>query len=288
MNPNIFPCLWFNGDGVEAAYFYTAIFGGTITVDTPFVLNIELLGQKLMLLNGGPQFQKNSSISLNVLFNNREEYLKIENELKKDGTILKESIENESALNIWVCDKFGLTWQLTLLKEDLPNQRIRPSFMFFNQNYGKARHAIDFYTSIFPNSGIDDVLNFEEESSENEIAARTKQACFRIDNYTLECSDSSENYPFTFSEAISMVVLTDNQEETDSYWNGLCSGGGQESRCGWLKDPYGISWQIVPKVLIELMNDVKNPEKAQRVMMALSSMTKIVIKDLENAYHAES
>ena len=98
--------------------------------------------------------------------------------------------------------------------------------------------------------------------------------------------DNSFDHQFDFNEGISMVVMTDDQEETDHLWNSLIANGGRESMCGWLKDPFGFSWQIVPKRLLELMNDFEQPDKAQKVMQAMMTMQKIEISDLENAYNS--
>lgn len=97
--------------------------------------------------------------------------------------------------------------------------------------------------------------------------------------------DNSYNHDFDFNDGISIVVMTENQEETDHYWNSLTANGGKESVCGWLKDSFGISWQIVPKILIKLMND-PDREKGKKVMEAMMKMKKIVISDIENAYHS--
>ena len=106
-----------------------------------------------------------------------------------------------------------------------------------------------------------------------------------LDGYSFFCMDSSYDHQFGFNEAISMVVMTEDQEQTDRYWNSLISDGGRESMCGWLKDRFGFSWQIVPKRLIELMSD-PDPAKAQKVVQAMMRMQKIIIEDLEKAYHS--
>lgn len=97
--------------------------------------------------------------------------------------------------------------------------------------------------------------------------------------------DNSYDHKFDFNEAISIVVMTDDQEETDHLWDSLIADGGRASMCGWLKDKFGVSWQIVPKKLIELMNDT-DPYKSQKVMQAMMTMQKIVISDLEQAYQS--
>ena len=288
MNNNIFPCLWFNGDGKEAADFYCEIFNGKITADTPVVLNIELFGQKLMFLNAGPQFEKNASISFTILCKTEAEVQHYWNELIKSGTILVDLAEYPWSKKYgWVCDQFGVTWQI-YLGEKLGDQNIIPTLMFNHQNNGQAEKAIEFYTSIFPNSTVGGILKYGEGvgNENHEVAENVQHADFEIDHYKIFCMDNSHDHQFDFNEGISMVVMTDDQIQTDHLWNSLVADGGRESMCGWLKDQFGVSWQIVPKRLLELMNDFDQPQKAQKVVEAMMSMQKIVIADLENAYNS--
>lgn len=157
--------------------------------------------------------------------------------------------------------------------------------MFIHQNNGKAMKAMEFYTEIFPNSKIGSVLKYGDGvgNESHEVPKNIQHAHFEIDGYSFFCMDNSYDHQFDFNEGISMVVMTDNQEQTDHLWNSLVSDGGRESMCGWLKDQFGMSWEIVPKRLIELMND-SDQEKAQKVVQTMMKMQKIVIKDLEEAY----
>ena len=148
--------------------------------------------------------------------------------------------------------------------------------------------AMELYTGIFPNSKIGNILRYGEESEGHptpEPAENIQHAHFEIDGYSFFCMDNSYDHQFDFNEGISMVVMTDNQEQTDQYWNSLIANGGRESMCGWLKDRFGFSWQIVPKRLIQLMSD-PDQEKAQKVVQAMMKMQKIIISDLENAYNS--
>lgn len=288
MNNNIFPCLWFNGDGKYAANFYCGLFNGSISADTPVVLNIELFGQKLMFLNAGPQFEKNASISFTILCESEEEVREYWTGLLTKGQILMELKESPWSKKYgWIRDHFGVTWQI-ILTEKRSDQKIVPTLMFMHQNNGKAETALEFYTSIFPNSKTGTILRYGDEVSyENQkVAEYIQQAYFQIDHYTLFCLDNSYDHPFDFNEGISMVVMTGDQKQTDHLWNSLLSNGGRESMCGWLKDQFGVSWQIVPKKLLELMNDFDQPQKAQKVVETMMGMQKIIITDLENAYNS--
>lgn len=286
MKNNIFPCLWFDTEGNEAARFYTEIFGGKVTVDTPSVINFELFGQRFMILNAGPQFEKNASVSFMVLCETEEEVERFWKPLAEKGIVLMELGEYPWSKKYgWVRDRFGVTWQV-YLGEKQGEQRIIPTMMFIHQNNGKAMEAMQFYTGIFPNSKIGGVLKYGEEGNEShDVAGNVQHAHFEIDGYSFFCMDNSYDHKFDFNEAISIVVMTDDQAETDHLWNSLTAGGGRPSMCGWLKDQYGVSWQVVPKKLIELMNH-SDLFKAKKVVEKMMTMQKIEIADLENAFNS--
>lgn len=287
MNQNIFPCLWFNKNGKDAAQFYVETFDGAITADTQMVINVDLFGQKLMLLNAGPQFEKNASISFMVLCETEEEVEKYWKNLVTDGIILMDLGEYPWSKKYgWVRDQFGVTWQV-YLGEKQGDQKIIPTFMFIHENNGKAQKAMEFYTGIFPDSHIGNVLKYGEGigNESHEIAGNIQHADFELNGYTFFCMDNSYDHKFDFNEGISIVVMTEDQEETDHYWNSLIKEGGRESMCGWLKDQFGVSWQIVPKKLLELMNG-EDREKGMKVMQAMMNMKKIIIAELENAHQS--
>lgn len=288
MNNDIFPCLWYDGDAKQSAEFYCKVFGGEITVDTPVVMNIDIFGQRLMLLNGGPQFKKNPSISFMVICDTEDEVQKYWDQLLEGGMALMElGSYSWSKKYGWVQDRYGVTWQL-FLGEKSGNQKVVPTLMFIHQNNGKAKEAMELYTQTFPNSSIGNILKYGDGGEGHPIpepAENVQHANFTIDGYMLFCMDNSYDHQFDFNEGISLVVMTDDQEQTDHYWNALTSNGGNESMCGWLKDKYGLSWQIVPKRLIQLMND-SNQEKAYKVVQAMMKMQKIIIQDLEDAYNS--
>ena len=161
-------------------------------------------------------------------------------------------------------------------------QKITP-FLWFDNN---AEEAVNFYVSIFKNSKLGKVTRYNEASSK--AAGRPEGSVM-----TMEFQLEGQNFTainggphFKFTEAISFVVDCETQEEVDYFWNKLTADGGQESQCGWLKDKYGLSWQIVPRVLIEMIGD-KDPQKAQRVMEAMLQMKEIDIATLKRAYDGE-
>ena len=144
---------------------------------------------------------------------------------------------------------------------------------------GKAEEAAKLYTSIFPNSKILSVKHWGEGSPFPKDQAMT--VTFELDGRRFHAMDAGPQFKFT--EATSMFVNCSSQEEVDNYWNKLTADGGQESMCGWLKDKYGLSWQIIPTALMEMMSD-KDPAKAGRTMQAMMKMKKIDIAVLKKAY----
>jgi predicted 3-demethylubiquinone-9 3-methyltransferase (glyoxalase superfamily) len=152
-------------------------------------------------------------------------------------------------------------------------QKITPCLWFDTD----GEEAAQFYTSVFPNSRIVEVARYGSAGPRAEGTVMT--VSFELDGQGFVALNGGPD--FTFNEAISLQVDCDSQDEVDSYWNAL-SEGGEEGPCGWLKDKYGVSWQIVPRVLTELISD-PDQEKAQRVMAAMLQMRKIEIVELEKA-----
>jgi predicted 3-demethylubiquinone-9 3-methyltransferase (glyoxalase superfamily) len=280
MNNNIHPCLWFDGNAKTAADFYCSLFPGSkITADTPMVVNFELSGQKFMGLNGGPMFKPNASISFTVICETDEETNELWKQLSADGMIMMALDKYEwSERYGFVQDRFGVCWQIMKARYGDVNQKITPTLLFVGKSFGQAEKAVKFYIEVFPQSSIDGILLYTKE--EGEAAGTVKHSQFFLDKKVFMAMDGASNHSFAFNEAISFVVDCETQEEIDFYWNKLTADGGQESQCGWLKDKFGVSWQIVPAVLGKLMTD---PERSQRVMQAFMKMKKFDIEALMNA-----
>jgi len=156
-------------------------------------------------------------------------------------------------------------------------QKITP-FLWFNDN---AEEAVNFYASIFKNSRIKDIAHYDAAGAK--VSGRKKGSVMTV-SFEIEGQEfiALNGGPvFKFNEAISLVVNCKTQAEVDKLWEQL-SAGGEKSQCGWLKDKYGLSWQIVPTILNELMQD-KDPRKAERVMQAMLGMKKLDINGLKRA-----
>jgi len=160
-------------------------------------------------------------------------------------------------------------------------QKISP-FLWFDD---KAEEAANFYVSVFKNSKIGGITRYDEEGAK--ASGRPKGTVmtveFQLDGQEFTALNGGPHFKFT--EAISLVVNCETQEEVDEFWEKL-SEGGEKSRCGWLKDKYGLSWQVVPNVLGELFQS-KDPERSERVMKAMLQMDKLDIKTLKQAYEQQ-
>jgi predicted 3-demethylubiquinone-9 3-methyltransferase (glyoxalase superfamily) len=163
--------------------------------------------------------------------------------------------------------------QLSTVRKDDAMQKITPCLWFDTEGEEAAR----FYTSVFPNSRVVDVARYGAAGPRPEGTVMT--VSFELDGQKFVALNGGPE--FTFSEAISFQVLCETQDEVDRFWSTL-SEDGEEGPCGWLKDRFGVSWQIVPTVLPELLGD-PDPEKSQRVMQAMLTMRKIEIGALERA-----
>jgi predicted 3-demethylubiquinone-9 3-methyltransferase (glyoxalase superfamily) len=155
----------------------------------------------------------------------------------------------------------------------IQKQKITP-FLWFNNN---AEEAVNFYISIFKNSKIISIARYGDAGPGPKGSVMT--ANFELEGQEFIALNGGPEFKFT--EAVSFVVNCETQEEVDAYWDKLVKGG-KEQQCGWLKDKFGLSWQIVPAILIKLLQD-KDPEKSKRVMNAMLKMVKIDIKTLKQA-----
>ena len=158
-------------------------------------------------------------------------------------------------------------------------QKITPFLWFDHQ----AEEAAKFYASIFKNSKVGRIFRYTEEAAEKtgRPVGSVLTVEFEIEGQKFVALNGGSL--FKFNESISFVVNCDSQEEVDYFWEKFTSDGGQESACGWLKDKFGVSWQVVPTVLIEMLHD-KDSEKSERVMKAMLQMGKIEIETLKQAY----
>lgn len=279
MYKNIYPCIWMNGTANAAVNLYKSAFSNTIILaDTPMVKMLGFGNQKLMLLDGGPHYQPNPSVSLYVVFETEEQIKQAFEMLSVDGKILMPyNTYPWSKKYVWLEDKFGVSWQLSFAENNDPLHRLSPVLMFTGSNAGKAEEAIQYYTALFPNSSVRNIFRYE--AGDMDKTGYIKHAQFFISNTLFMAMDSFHDHKFNFSPGMSFVVDCDTQDEIDTCWNYLTAEGA-EQRCGWLIDKYGASWQIVPSILPSLM---QNERTATCVMNAMFTMNKFNIEALEKA-----
>jgi predicted 3-demethylubiquinone-9 3-methyltransferase (glyoxalase superfamily) len=287
--------LWFDTEAKEAAEFYVNVFGGDSKVksvnqihDTPSgdvdIVDINLLGSEFTLISAGPLFKFNPSISFLIAVKTPAEAEALWAKLSPGGKVLMELTKYPFSEKYgWIQDKYGLSWQIMAFGEMPITQKITPSLMFTKENVGKAEEAINFYTSIFKNSKIENIMRYGE-GQQSEKAEHIAHASFTLEEQFFAAMESAQEHKFNFNEAISFIVHCDTQEEIDYYW-GKLSAVPESEQCGWLKDQYGVSWQIVPKAMDEMMK-TKDQKKLNAVTQAFLKMKKFDIAELERVYNA--
>jgi predicted 3-demethylubiquinone-9 3-methyltransferase (glyoxalase superfamily) len=243
----------------------------------------QMEGVDFVALNGGPAYQISPAISFMVNCRTREKIDDLWNKLTNGGQIMMEiGTYPYSERYGWVQDKYGVSWQLTLRDE---SQIIAPCLMFSGEQGGKAEEAMNFYMSVFERSAVETIEKYEP--GEEGPTGRVKYAAFSLNGQNYKVMDAGREVPFGFNPGISFAVNCSEQKEIDYYWDILSQGGDESSRqCGWLKDKYGVSWQIVPEKLGLWISD--ESEKGNAVMNALMRMVKLDMNILEAAYNGQS
>jgi predicted 3-demethylubiquinone-9 3-methyltransferase (glyoxalase superfamily) len=288
----IVPHLWFDTEAGEAVEFYVSLFensrlvSSTILKDTPSgdaeAVRFELAGQPFEAISGGPAFKLNPSISLMVAFSSSEEVDRVWNALAKGGKALMELGEYPFSRRYgWIEDRYGLSWQLMLADGEMPAQRITPNLLFSNEACGKAEQAVGFYAEVFPDSRVGLISKYREGEADSPDA-KVNFAGFKLRGQDFAAMDNGYGEGFGFSAALSLIVYCADQREVDYYWDRL-SAVPEAEACGWVMDKFGVSWQIVPRALVELMES-GDEAQADRVLRALLEMKKIDIEALERAY----
>ncbi len=291
----ITPHLWFDKEAVEAAEFYVSAFPDskvsfkTQIKDTPSgncdIVGFEIMGFEFQAISAGPLFTFNPSISIIVNFDPsrdkdaRKKIDKIWEKLSEGGKALMPlDTYPFSERYGWIQDKYGFSWQLICTNpEGEKRPPIIPSLLFITDTCDKAEEATDFYLSVFKNSKRGTIARYPAGMEPNKEDA-IMFTDFMLENQWFAAMDGSNKmHSFKFNEAVSFIVNCKDQEEIDYYWEKL-SAMPESEQCGWLKDKYGVSWQIIPANMGELMS--KNPEKTTPAML---KMKKIIITDLEKA-----
>jgi predicted 3-demethylubiquinone-9 3-methyltransferase (glyoxalase superfamily) len=296
-NPEIVPCIWLDDQAESAAAFYLRAFGkGRILAtsrypesrDNPsgrprgsvLTVDLEVAGRRFTLLNGGPIFKPNPSISFFVHVETAAEVDGLFAALGEGGTPLMPIGKYPwSERYVWVSDRFGVSWQVMAGSRPFAGPAIVPSLMFVGAQHGRAEEAMRLYTSVFPASRIGDVARYAAgEGPEGTV----KFGRFVLADQELVAMDSHGPHRFGFDEGLSLQIMCEDQPAIDRYWSAL-GAGGQAGPCGWLKDRFGLSWQVVPTEMIAWLTggDVAARDRAFAAML---EMGKLDVATLRRAY----
>jgi predicted 3-demethylubiquinone-9 3-methyltransferase (glyoxalase superfamily) len=290
----IVPHLWFDKEAVEAAEFYISVFENSKIThkskisDTPSgdcdIVGFSVMGYNFMAISAGPLFKFNPSISFMINFdpsrdaNARKRIDHVWEKLSDGGNVLMPIDKYPFSERYgWIQDKYGLSWQLIYTNPEGDERPVViPSLLFVGNLCGKAEEATDFYISVFNHSKRGVIARYPAKSEPDKEGA-IMFTDFSLEGQWFAAMDSVLEHKFTFNESISFMINCKNQNEIDYFWEKL-SAVPESEQCGWVKDKYGISWQVIPENMGELLE--RKPEKTTPAMLG---MKKIIIEDLKKA-----
>ncbi len=291
----IVPNFWFDHNAKEAADFYTSVFKDSKIISESYypmtaeegladfqkdfagkvlTVDFEISGYRFTVINADTTFKPTPAISFFYTCDTKEEMDELWEKLSDNGKTLMELTKYPfSEYYGWVQDKFGYSWQLILNNpKGEKRPKIMPSLLFTKDKNGKAEEAMKFYTSVFKDSNISKNVNRYPAGTLDQ-EGMIMFADFTLLGEWLAIMDGGNMHDFTFTPAISLMVLCRDQEEIDYYW-GKLSANPEFEQCGWLQDKYGVSWQITPENIEELL---KAPGAFKRMM----NMKKLDIAKLQ-------
>lgn len=291
----IVPHLWYDKEAKEAATFYVSLFENSKILNVNVIENtpsgdaefvtFELDGMEFQAISAGPYFKFNPSISLMVACESVEEVNTKWEALSEGGTELIPLGEYPFNKRYgWVQDRYGLSWQLMLIENQETAQKITPNLLFSGDSCGQAEEALKFYTEIFENSEIEFISKYGPGEAKTS-KAKINYAAFKLEGINFSAMDNGIDVDYNFNEAFSLIVNCKDQQEIDYFWEKL-SAVPEAEQCGWVKDQYGVSWQIVPDNIDEFMSK-GTKEEIQRVQQEILKMKKIDIATLEEARFKE-
>lgn len=294
----ITPFIWYDNEAEDAARLYTSLFAdGRITHVSRYsdagneahgqpagrvmVAGFELAGQRISALNGGPAFKPTPAISFFVRLESEAEVNALWEGLGEGGSVLMPLDGYPWSRRYgWLQDRYGVSWQIAVHETTGQGTTVTPSLMFTQGNMGRAAEAIALYTRIFPGAAQGPVQY--RDATDGEAAGTVLFGDFTLFGQQFSIMDAPGAHDFGFTEGLSLMVSCDTQAEIDHYWEALTADGGRESQCGWLKDRFGVSWQITPTVMEGLMAS-SDAAAADRLMTAMLKMKKLDITTLQAA-----
>jgi predicted 3-demethylubiquinone-9 3-methyltransferase (glyoxalase superfamily) len=284
--------LWYDNQARAAAELYESVFHGgkapevNTLHDTPSgtvdIVNVDLLDHHFTLMSAGPLFHFTPATSFLVQCDSKEEVDRLHSGLSQGGSTLMELGSYPfSERYAWIADRYGLSWQLYYAGINPIKQRIVPTMMFTGDVAGRAEEAMNFYASVFRNASVGPAMRWgANEGPDRE--GTIKHGSFTLEGQDFAAMDSAHPHGFGFNEAISFVVHCDDQQDLDYYWERL-SADPKAEQCGWLKDKFGFSWQIVPRAMNRMFAE-GTPEQIKRVTQAFLQMKKFDVAKLEEVY----
>jgi len=289
----IAPCLWFNGVAEDAVRAYADLFGDVevhatsrygegmpFPAGTALVVEFSIAGRRMQALNGGPMFTLNPSVSFFVHAASADEAKRLFDGLAPGGQVLMALGSYPwSPSYAWVQDRFGVSWQIIAERPAFTGARIVPCLMFTGAQEGRAESAIAYFSQVFSKA---QTLSLERYGAGEGPVTSVKHARFTLDGDEFVAMDAPGPQAFTFNEALSLSVRCEDQARVDELWGHLCDGGAP-GRCGWLKDRFGLSWQIVPEALVRMQTQGDGAARG-RMFASMLTMSKLDVAVLERAF----
>lgn len=211
-----------------------------------------------------------------------EEVDRVVDALSEGGVLMPLESYPWSPRYAWVRDRFGVTWQV-LLVEEKPRATLLPCLMFVGKKLGKAAEAMALYTEVFEGGRVLASEHYAEGEGPTHLL---KHGRCELAGQELVAFDAHGEHPFDFDEALSLQIMCEDQRQIDHYWQALTEGGGEEGPCGWLKDPFGVSWQVVPRAMNEWMTS-SDTKARDRAFAALMKMKKLDVTALKTAFEGK-
>jgi len=278
---SLHPCIWLADKLHETTAFYGSLLSDAEVIPmNSFMERVKFGASAIEFMVAGTQCRPNASISMYLVCKTKEQTVAAWKQLCSSSKVLMPLQEYDwGPLYGWVEDRFGVSWQITHGDAGGNPQTVTPSLMFTGAQFGRAKEAIELYTSIFPNSEIQYADIYQNDDLLQ--AGKVSHAQASLNGNRIIVMDSGMDHgDLKFTEGTSLLVTCDSQLEIDHYWGSLTAEGGAPGQCGWLKDRFGVSWQVIPH---QLGNWMSNFERAQRIGPLLQTMSKLDLAALRDA-----
>jgi len=244
-----------------------------------FMERVSFGDSSIDFMAAGPSFRPNAALSMYLVCSTENQVRKAWELLSPSGKVLMPlQAYNWGPLYGWVEDRFGVSWQISHGDAIENPQLVTPALMFTGRQFGRAREALTLYTSIFPNSEVHVVSTYGEEDEVQAGSVSHAQASLN-GNRIIVFDSGIDHDNVAFTEGTSLMVTCTTQSEIDHYWDALTADGGSAGNCGWLKDRFGVSWQIIPAQLGEWMSDAERANIVGRLLRTMGKLDLAALRD---------